>query len=158
MRDGKTGFTFFNIEGHQYDYDPNAQSLSITGGHLLVSQEFANALGRPSECDSAVGKISIGARMQPIEIQQLVNGEPKSIVMPPLQGNADARNEHPGPMLLSEIYQTWSNSAVPARRSVSRSQQLLVIMATSPSDWFAVAAYGSPSRSAKSLSDERRGR
>ena len=50
VRDGKTGFTFFNIEGHQYDYDPNAQSLSITGGNLLVSQEFANALGRPSDC------------------------------------------------------------------------------------------------------------
>src|SRR5216683_6941946 len=49
LRDGKTGFTFFNIEGHQYDYDPNAQSLSITGGNLLVSQEFANALGRPSD-------------------------------------------------------------------------------------------------------------
>ena len=26
VRDGKTGFTFFNIEGHQYDYDANAQS------------------------------------------------------------------------------------------------------------------------------------
>ena len=49
VRDGKTGFTFFNIEGHQYDYDANAQSLSITGGRLLISQEFANALGRPSD-------------------------------------------------------------------------------------------------------------
>src|SRR6187551_1248020 len=32
VRDGRTGFTFFNIEGHQYDYDAKAQSLSITGG------------------------------------------------------------------------------------------------------------------------------
>ena len=62
VRDGKTGFTFFNIEGHQYDYDPNAQSLSITGGQLLVSKEFANALGRPSDAGAIVGKISIGAR------------------------------------------------------------------------------------------------
>src|SRR6266496_5725672 len=41
VRDGNTGFTFFNVEGHQYDYEPNAQSLSITGGNLFVSQEFA---------------------------------------------------------------------------------------------------------------------
>src|SRR6266550_9565281 len=27
VRDGNTGFTFFNVEGHQYDYDANAQSL-----------------------------------------------------------------------------------------------------------------------------------
>ena len=49
VRDGKTGFTFFNIEGHQYDYDAKAQSLSITGGRLLISKEFANALGRPAD-------------------------------------------------------------------------------------------------------------
>src|SRR5437870_2004998 len=27
VRDAKTGFTYFNIEGHQYDYDAKAQSL-----------------------------------------------------------------------------------------------------------------------------------
>jgi len=31
VRDAKTGFTFFNVEGDQYDYDANAQLLSITG-------------------------------------------------------------------------------------------------------------------------------
>jgi hypothetical protein len=36
LRDGNTGFTFFNIQGHQYDYDPNARLLSITNGRLLV--------------------------------------------------------------------------------------------------------------------------
>src|ERR1700730_13269045 len=68
VRDGSTGFTFFNIEGHQYNYDANAQSLSITNGRLLVSKEFANALGRPLDAGAIVGKISIGATMQPIEI------------------------------------------------------------------------------------------
>ena len=29
VRDSNTGFTFFNIEGHQYDYDPAAQSLAL---------------------------------------------------------------------------------------------------------------------------------
>jgi hypothetical protein len=86
VRDGKTGFIFFNIEGHQYDYNANAQLLSITGGNLLVSKEFAKALGRPSDAGALVGKISIGAMMQPIEVQTLVNGETKSVVMPPLHG------------------------------------------------------------------------
>ena len=86
VRDGKTGFTFFQIEGHQYDYDAHAQLLSITGGNLLVSKEFANALGRPRDAGAIVGKIAIGAAMQPIEITQIAGGEPKSAVMPPLGG------------------------------------------------------------------------
>ena len=40
VRDAKTGFTFFNIEGHQYDYDANAQLLSIRGGRLLRLQRI----------------------------------------------------------------------------------------------------------------------
>ena len=75
MRDAKTGFVFFNIEGNLYDYDANAQLLTITEGRLLVSEEFANALGRPSDAGSVVGKISVGAAMQPIEITEIVNGE-----------------------------------------------------------------------------------
>jgi hypothetical protein len=85
VRDSKTGFVFFNIEGNLYDYDPDAQLLSITGGRLLISKEFADALGRPSDAGLEVGKISIGAAMQPIEITQLIKGETKSIAMPPLQ-------------------------------------------------------------------------
>jgi len=88
IRDAKTSFTFFNIEGHQYGYDAKAQSLSITGGRLVISKDFANALGRPSVAGEIVGKIFVGAAMQPTEITQLVNGEPKSIVMLPLRGAA----------------------------------------------------------------------
>src|SRR5256886_2917451 len=74
VRDGKTGFTFFNIEGHQYDYDAKAQLLSIKDGSLLISTKFAEALGRTSEASSVVGKISIGTSMQPVEIATVVNG------------------------------------------------------------------------------------
>ena len=88
VRDGNTGLTFFNIEGHQYDYDPSAKSVAITGGRLLISKEFADALGRSSEAGVVAGTISIGAAMQPIEIEQLVNGETKSMVMPPMQRGA----------------------------------------------------------------------
>jgi hypothetical protein len=85
VRDSNTGFTFFNIQGHQYDYDPAAQSLAITNGRLLVSKELANALGRPSDAGSVVGTISIGAAMQPIEVTQLAGGQRQSAVLPPMQ-------------------------------------------------------------------------
>jgi hypothetical protein len=82
VRDSKRQFTFFNVEGGQYDYNANAQSLSIADGRLLISKQFANALGRPSNAGSIVGKISVGAAMQPIEIDQIVNGQPRSAMMP----------------------------------------------------------------------------
>src|SRR5437879_11927418 len=49
VRDAKTGFTFFNIEGHQYDYDANGRLLSIQGGRLLTAKAFAEALGHPAD-------------------------------------------------------------------------------------------------------------
>src|SRR6476660_3818141 len=91
VRDTKSGFTFFNVDRNQYDYDANGQLLSIQGGRLLISKEFAEALGRPADAGSAVGKISVSATMRPIEITQLVNGEVKSVVMPPLRGVAGER-------------------------------------------------------------------
>jgi len=102
VRDTSTGFTFFNVEGGDYNYDANAQSLTITGGRLLLSKEFANALGRPSDAASIVGKISVGAAMQPIEITQVVNGKPKSVVAPPLSQSAGpgAPTLKPGPDII----------------------------------------------------------
>jgi hypothetical protein len=88
VRDAMSGFVFFNIEANLYDYDATAQLLSIQGGRLLISKEFATALGRPSDAGLVVGKISVQTAMQPIEITQLVNGAPKSVVMPPLKGAA----------------------------------------------------------------------
>ena len=85
VRDSNTGFTFFNIEGHQYNYDAAARSFTITGGRLLISKQFARTLGIPLEAGSLAGTISIGAAMQPIQIDQLVRGETKSMVMPPMQ-------------------------------------------------------------------------
>jgi hypothetical protein len=90
VRDAKTGFAFFNIEGQQYDYDASAQSLTINGGRLTMSRDFANALGRPLETGSTVGAISIGVAMQPIEIAEFASGEPKSVVLPPLNGATHA--------------------------------------------------------------------
>ncbi len=84
VRNAKTGFTFFNVEGHQYNYDANGQLLNIVGGRLLISKELANALGRPADAGASVGKMSVSAVMQPIEVSEIVNGETKSVVMLPL--------------------------------------------------------------------------
>ena len=86
MRDANTGFTFFNVTRGDYNYDAAAKSLSITNGRLLVSKEFANTLGRPLDAGAIVGKISVGAAMQPIEITQLdENGDVKSASLPALK-------------------------------------------------------------------------
>jgi Carboxypeptidase regulatory-like domain len=82
VRDRKTGFIFFNIEGEIFDYDSSQHLLSVEMGRLLISKEFAAELGRPSEVGAVVGKISISATMRPIEITKYDNGEVKSNVLP----------------------------------------------------------------------------
>ncbi len=82
VRDGKTGFVFFGIQGQEYDYDATGHSLRINDGRLLVTKEFATQLGSPAVAGVVVGKISIVATMHAIEITQLVNGETKSVKMP----------------------------------------------------------------------------
>src|ERR1043166_9676727 len=59
VRDARTSFRFFNIEGHQYEYNPEAQILSIQGGRLLISNQFAEALGRARDAGATVGTISV---------------------------------------------------------------------------------------------------
>jgi hypothetical protein len=101
VRDGKSGFTFFNIEAAQYDYDARARLLSITGARLLVSKQFAESLGRPSDAGAVAGQISIGASMQAIEIDRLdANGNVTSTTLPaiPLPGTV------PGPdVIIGEL-------------------------------------------------------
>src|SRR5207248_2904001 len=96
VRDSNNGFTFFYVEGHQYDYDANAQLLRITGGRLLMSNEFAKSLGRPSAAGLAAGEISIGATMETIEINHLdENGDVRSATLPAL--NQPGVGTVPGP-------------------------------------------------------------
>ncbi len=95
IRDGQTGFVFFNIEGHQFEYEPEQNLLRIVDGRVLLSQEFAAELGRPTEAGSVMGKISISATMRPIEVTQIVDGEVDSAVLPPL--NDPQAGTVPGP-------------------------------------------------------------
>lgn len=82
VRDGKTGFTFFNIEGFSYDYTGESKSLNIQAGRLLLSKEYATELGRQASAGTEVGKISINANMRPIEVSEIENGEVTSEKMP----------------------------------------------------------------------------
>ena len=82
VRDGKTGFVFFSVEGHQYAYDAKAKSLQVTDGRLVISDAFAKNIGRPADAGAVVGNISIAATMRPIEVSKVVNGEVESSVMP----------------------------------------------------------------------------
>src|SRR5436190_19236563 len=84
IRDDKTNLAFFNIAGAEYDYNAGARSLSIEDGQLLIAEDFAKQLGVPSEAHAVVGKISITASMQPIEVKTIVNGEIQSAVLPTL--------------------------------------------------------------------------
>ena len=139
VRDGKTGFTFFNVDGGQYDYDANAQLLSITGGRLLVSKEFAQSLGRPSDAGAVAGEISIGATMEPIETMQLdQNGDVKSARLPAL--NQPGVGTVPGPdVIIGELIglQQLTGGAVNGRVGLSLGTDACN-KGTIDVDWFAL--------------------
>ena len=86
VRDGTTGFLFFNVEGQQYAYNAGGRALSIQTGRLLMSKEFADELGRPTAAGSVVGRIAIEATMRPIEVSQVVDGEIRADVLPAMGG------------------------------------------------------------------------
>jgi hypothetical protein len=95
VRDSKSGFAFFQIEGPQISYDAADHSLTIDQGRLILSDEFAAALGRPADKGKVVGDVSIRAAMTPTEITRVVDGEVKSDTMPPVDIPNNGTN--PGP-------------------------------------------------------------
>ena len=82
VRDSQTGFTFFNVEGHLFNYTPADTSLNINSGRLLISPEFAAELGRPADAGAVVGTLSVNANMRAIEITHIVDGDIRSAEMP----------------------------------------------------------------------------
>jgi|CXWL01.1.fsa_nt_gi hypothetical protein len=97
VRDGNTGFVFFNVEGHTFDYDPSQRLFGINSGRLLISDEFAAELGRPSDARVVVGEISVTATMRTIEISEVDNGELRSAVLPAGTGVDPENGTTPGP-------------------------------------------------------------
>ncbi len=73
VRDQRTGYTFFNIEGHQYDYDANSRQFTIREGRLILSSEYAADLGRPTDAGTIVGEFSSSTTMKTIDT--LIDGK-----------------------------------------------------------------------------------
>jgi subtilisin-like proprotein convertase family protein len=115
VRDGKTGFVFFNVEGNLYEFEAATRLLTIKDGRLLISEEFAKSLGQPAEAGSVAGRISIATTMYAIETSTLANGAP-STELPPLRrsGDSEVPNSVPGPDVivgdLSGMQQFGSNA------------------------------------------------
>ncbi len=105
VRNGQTGFVFFNVEGNLYAYDAAARRLRIEGGRLLISEELAKTLGRPSDAGLVVGEMSAASTMTPIEVTTFVNGEARSSTLPARQaGSRDAPQAVAGPdIIVGEI-------------------------------------------------------
>ncbi|GEM_PF-1321282 len=95
IRDGKSGFVFFNIVGQEYDYVASERKLNIRGGGLLLSDEFAAELGRSGDTKTVVGTIKIVTKQDPIEVTHVFEGEAQNTYLPPTQ-NPEAGNV-PGP-------------------------------------------------------------
>ncbi len=110
VRDAKSGLTLFNVEGNQNEYDAKSHQLRIQSGRLLLSDEYANELGRPSEAGAVVGGISISATMRAIEVSQVVDGEVESSAMPAIgssetKGIQPAAGSVPGPdVIVGDVY------------------------------------------------------
>ena len=75
VRDAHSGFVYFNVEGYEYEFEPYTDVLSIRNGRMLLSQEFATELGRSGDAGTLVGELNIQARMRPIEVQTIQEGE-----------------------------------------------------------------------------------
>lgn len=98
LRDAKTGLVFFDVRGVQYDYNPAAHSFNVAGAKLLISNEFANQLGRPADAGAVVGQISINTTVTPVEATTIVNGVAQSAMLPAREGgNPNDPNSNPGP-------------------------------------------------------------
>ncbi len=108
VRDASTGFPFFNLDRIEYAYTASARSIAITDARVLLSNEFAQELGRPALTD--VGSVSISLNMRPIEITTMVNGEVASSEMPALR--EPEAGTRPGPdVVVGDLHEMGQNGS-----------------------------------------------
>lgn len=100
IRDAKTGFAYFNVEGHEFVYQPHGRFLSIKGGRLLLSSEYAKELGL-KDTSRVVGELSLDLSMRPIEVTKVVDGAVVSDSLPA----APNAGSVPGPdVVVGDVY------------------------------------------------------
>jgi hypothetical protein len=135
VRDKSTGFTFFNIEGQEYDFDAN-HVLTIKGARLLISPEFAAQLGRTDDANTVVGTLSTSTSMRTVEQVELNDGEATQTVLPPM--NRPEAGSRPGPDVvvgdLSGLAQFGSSSGTQVGLAVGTDS---CNFGTVDLDWFA---------------------
>lgn len=95
VRDRESSFSFFNVEGHAYDFDPVENILRVKGARLTLTPEFAGELGRAADAGKVVGELNFEARMRVIEVNEVVEGETVSSKLPPT--NMGEAGNVPGP-------------------------------------------------------------
>lgn len=142
VRDGTTGFLYFNVEGHVLAYEPGAKALAVHGGRLLISEEYAKALGRPSAAGAIAGQITIDATMRAIEVSHVVDGEVREDVLPGLDASLGGV---PGPDVivgdLSGLAQFQGSSGTQVGLAVGTDSCNAGVV---PLNWFALPANDHP--------------
>lgn len=119
IRDGKTNLAFFNVNSAEYDYNAAEKSFSIKEGQLSVAEDLAKQLGLPSETHPIVGRISVTANTQPLEIKTIVNGEIQSAVLPARPGGVQGGSATGPDVIVGNISDVISSSAVSGQVGVS---------------------------------------
>lgn len=99
VRDSKSGYTFFYIEGNAYDFDPQTRVMGFKEARLVISPEFAAELERNLASDeiAVAGAITLDAKMRAIEISHIVEGETASAKLPAGAGMDGEAGTVPGP-------------------------------------------------------------
>ncbi len=135
VRDGETGFVFFTVEGHEYEFDPVHDRLALKSARLLISEELAEHLRRPGDARSIVGSLSFDLKMRAIEVTHVVNGQVESAVLPPADG--PLAGTVPGPDVivgdLSGLAQFGSSSGTQVGLAVATDSCNLGV---EPLNWF----------------------
>lgn len=97
IRDAESGRVLFNVDRYEYEYDARARLLTVKAARLLLSEEFAKKLGRPSDAGMAIGDLSIAVTTFPIEVTTISDGELRSSRMPAIVHGPDATAAANGP-------------------------------------------------------------
>jgi hypothetical protein len=142
IRDGKTNLAFFKIDGAEYDYSAAARSLSING-RLLLSEDFAKQLRLPWETPRVVGKISVTASLQSIEVKTIVNGEVQSAVLPALHGGGEPGTNLGPDVIVGNISDVQAGGTVNGQVGVSVGTDSCNA-GTIDLDWFALPSNDHP--------------
>lgn len=95
VRDSKSGFKFFFVEGHELSFEPGESRFAASNGRLMITKDFARVLGNDELAGTRAGSISISAKMRAIEVVELSDDADNKTTIPGKNANFDG--SRPGP-------------------------------------------------------------